>query len=168
MSESVITIFRAKERKLNTTEFEQCLPPLPFLATKESAAYDLSAYLPAGSLTLAPLTVVKVRTGLSVSLPAGSSLLVCSRSGLASRGIVVANAPGIIDSDYRDEIAVLLTYIAPPTAEPVIIEHGMRIAQTMFHPAHNHPVQFHEVDDRFALNTRRVQRTGGFGSTGDY
>jgi dUTP pyrophosphatase len=33
---------------------------------------------------------------------------VCSRSGLASKSIFVANSPGVIDPDYRGEIFVLL------------------------------------------------------------
>jgi dUTP pyrophosphatase len=33
---------------------------------------------------------------------------VCSRSGFALRGIVVNNAPGIIDSNYRGEVKVIL------------------------------------------------------------
>ena len=55
-----------------------------------------------------------------------------ARSGLALRhGLVLPNAPGTIDSDYRGEIQVLLLNAG---SEPVTIRRGDRIAQLLITP----------------------------------
>jgi dUTP pyrophosphatase len=137
----------------------------PERKSTEAAAYDVTAYCPDAPIFLHPLQVTKVPTGLFFALPKDSTMLVCSRSGLAAKGIQVINAPGIIDSDYRDEVCVLLAYIAPPDSAAVMINHGDRIAQLLFVPPMPHPTFVH-VGDRDSLPTRETTRRGGFGSTG--
>ena len=78
---------------------------LPSYAYEKSAALDLSAHLlSSGShpfvLTLPPNSVKLIGTGLAMRPPANHVILICSRSGLATRGIFVANAPGVVDPDY--------------------------------------------------------------------
>lgn len=141
----------------------------PTRGSKEAAGYDVYAYLPKErSVAIKPLTVEKIPTGLFLAEEALSVVLACSRSGLASKGVFLPNAPGIIDSDYRGEIMMLLTYIAPPDSPPFIITHGDRIGQLLFlSPGKvNMGVQFEEVDD---LNVLRNTKRGadGFGSTGN-
>lgn len=63
-----------------------------------------------------------------MQLPEGYHAKIVSRSGLASKGLVVANAPGIIDSDYTGKICVLLTNISK---EPMEIKNRTRIAQML-------------------------------------
>jgi dUTP pyrophosphatase len=70
-------------------------------------------------------------TGLSVAIPDGFVGLICPRSGLATRGVTVTNAPGIIDSGYRGEIKVNLINLSD---QPVNINHGDRIAQLLIVP----------------------------------
>lgn len=135
---------------------------LPNRATTQAAGYDLRAYLPQGPMLLPPLSVVMVSTGLRMAMPKDWAALVCSRSGLASKGVLVINAPGIIDSDYRDEVKVLLSYIAAPDAPPFRIEHGMRVAQLLFQPPYHHP----ELLQSDTLPPADSNRNGGFGSTG--
>jgi dUTP pyrophosphatase len=137
----------------------------PERKTTEAAAYDIEAFLPEGPIELSPLTVVKVPTGLFVALPHGASFKVCSRSGLASKGVLVINAPGIIDSDYRDEICVLLSYIAPPGTPPFEIKHGDRVAQLEYTPKPP-DLEFAQVEFQKDLPARETTRQGGFGSTG--
>jgi dUTP pyrophosphatase len=137
----------------------------PERKSTEAAAFDVTAYCPDEPIHLYPLEVTKVPTGLYVALPKDSTLLVCSRSGLAARGIQVINAPGIIDSDYRDEICVLLSYTAPPGTGRITINHGDRIAQLLFVPPLLRPT-FVDVPDRASLPVRDTTRRGGFGSTG--
>jgi len=84
--------------------------------------------------------------------------MVCSRSGLASRGIFVANAPGIVDPDYTGEIKVILFN---GSQEPHYVRQGDRIAQVLIIPFFE--PGFAEVD-RFPP-TERGER--GFGSSGD-
>ena len=120
----------------------------PTRATKFSAGYDLRSQLdiiiPAGA-------TVGIDTGTFVELPRQLCAMVCSRSGLALRGLAVANAPGIIDADYADTIKVLLHN---RTQGDWVIEKGERIAQVVF-------VQYFTGDD-----VPLEDRVGGLGSTG--
>jgi dUTP pyrophosphatase len=99
-----------------------------------------------------------VGTGLALAIPAGYAGFVQPRSGLAFRhGIMVVNAPGLIDAGYRGEVRVCL-YNAG--AEPFSVAPGDRIAQLVVQ-AVTAPA-FVERDD---LETTR-RGDGGFGSTG--
>jgi dUTP pyrophosphatase len=145
---------------------QQSIAVLPEQKTTEAYCYDICAFLPVQTrLRLEPLTTVRVPTGLFLALPPHWAALVCSRSGLAAKGVQVINAPGVIDADYRDEVQVLLSYIAPPTAPPFVIEHGMRIAQLLYLPPTPYLVT-HDVPSRLDLPQRETNRAGGFGSTG--
>ena len=73
-----------------------------------------------------------VRTGVRLALPNDVVAMVCSRSGLAHKnGLIVANAPGIIDSGYRGEIMVNLLNTGK---EDFVVTPGMRIAQLVLTP----------------------------------
>lgn len=63
------------------------------------------------SVVVKPNYVVRVPIGWACELPIGWELQIRSKSGLALEGIIVANAPGTVDSNYRKEIHVLLTNI---------------------------------------------------------
>ena len=68
-----------------------------------------------------------IRTGLFIDLIRGFELQIRSRSGLALKhGIIVLNEPGSIDSDFKDEIGVILCNLG---AEDFTINNGDRIAQ---------------------------------------
>lgn len=83
--------------------------------------------------------------------------LVCSRSGLALSGIVVANSPGIIDPDYKGEIGVILHNNGFDTT---FIKEGDRIAQLVI-------LSGVRRVSKFEGNTVRGERGDqGFGSTG--
>jgi dUTP pyrophosphatase len=121
----------------------------PTRATKHSAGYDLRSQL---DIIIHAGATVGIDTGTLAIFPPHLCAMVCSRSGLALRGLAVANAPGIIDADYTDTIKVLLHN---RTQGDWIIEAGDRIAQLVFTP-------FVVGDDVPA-----DERTGGLGSTGD-
>lgn len=69
-----------------------------------------------------------VGTGIAVAIPPGWAGFVLARSGLALRdGVTCLNAPGLIDSGYRDEIKVVLL-----NTDPLVdyqVRRGDRIAQ---------------------------------------
>lgn len=120
--------------------------------TKQSAGADLSAsvetIIPAGKIVLVP-------TGFYLkedfSWFTSTFYLLTARSSLAYKtGLILANGVGVIDSDYKDEIKVMLFN---PTNEDAIIEAGTRIAQLIAMPFL--PV-FPALDN---------ERNGGFGST---
>jgi dUTP pyrophosphatase len=98
-----------------------------------------------------------VPTGVAVAIPVGWAGLVCPRSGLAAKeGVTITNAPGVVDSDYRGEVMVILQ----ATDREVTVRRGDRIAQMVVVPcllgAWEH---VDELDD-----TERG--AGGHGSTG--
>jgi dUTP pyrophosphatase len=132
--------------------------PMPRYATEGSAGLDLPACLDA-PLVVPPGTRMKVPTGLAIEIPdrhiAG---LVFPRSGLATKhGISLANAVGVIDSDYKGEIIVA---VFNQSQQEYVIKPGERIAQLVFVPVFRSTLE--EVDS--LADTGRG--SGGFGSTG--
>ena len=129
---------------------------LPSRAHDGDAGLDLHAV---EGCTLAPGERAMVPTGIAIELPEGHAGLVVPRSGLAARqGISVVNAPGLIDTDYRGEVNVLLLNTDQHNAFEV--EPGMRIAQLVVAP-----VASPEVVEVAELSAT-VRGEGGFGSTG--
>lgn len=130
---------------------------LPTYGTAQAAGADLYACLDA-PVTIAPGETQFIPTGIALEVPQGCAGLVYARSGLAcKRGLAPANKVGVIDSDYRGEICVVL-YNHGPQAQT--ISHGERIAQLIITPVLTpayEPVQ--ELSE-----TGRGE--GGFGSTG--
>lgn len=100
-----------------------------------------------------------ISTGLGIALPAGYAGFVLPRSGLAAKhGISIVNAPGLIDSNYRGEIKVILVNLDPENA--FVVEPGDRIAQLVVMPV---PAVSFEVVDDLPDSDRG---TAGFGSSG--
>ena len=127
--------------------------PLPSRATRGSACFDLAA---AEAAVLVRGRVTLVRTGLRMRCPAGTFLEVRPRSGLGSRGVLMANAPGTIDRDYSGEVKVPLTYLFDGEFR---IAAGDRIAQLRL--VADRPTRF-----RVGRVASVASRSGGFGSTG--
>ncbi len=131
---------------------------LPTRATAFSAGADLYACLDAP---------VIIRPGETVMIPFGIAcqpsdpecvILVFPRSGLASKnGITLANAVGVVDSDYRGEWKAPVHNISQ---QEFVIEHGMRIAQAVVMPVH-----FPEILETDMLDATS-RGTSGFGSSG--
>jgi len=132
--------------------------PLPGYASAGAAGMDLHAAVE-GELVLEPGARALVPTGLRLALPEGHEAQVRPRSGLAlHHGVVLPNAPGTIDSDYRGEIQVILWNTG---VEPFTIRRGDRVAQLVVSPVARvawEPSEQLEPTDR---------GEGGFGSTGE-
>ncbi|TNC73000.1 dUTP diphosphatase [Rubellimicrobium roseum] len=135
--------------------------PLPAYKTDGAAGADLCAHLPVetrdGGLGLAPGVVVAVSTGLRIAIPEGFEGQVRARSSLGRRGVLLPNAPGTIDADYRGEVMVLLLNAG---SGPVTIGHGERIAQLVVAPVAQAKFMLADALDDTARGA------GGFGSTG--
>lgn len=130
--------------------------PLPEYATSGSAGMDIRSNLdhpviiPVGGRVLIP-------TGLHFQLPTGYEVQVRPRSGLAIKhGITVLNSPGTIDSDYTDEVKVILVNHGN---EAFMVHHGERIAQFVL--AEYKTIEWETVD-----KLDETDRKGGFGHTG--
>ncbi len=131
--------------------------PLPHYGTEQSAGLDLSAAIEA-DVVLSPGKRLCVPTGIAISLPNGFEAQIRSRSGLAFKnGVIVLNAPGTIDADYRGEILVMLINHGD---EDFIINRGMRIAQMVI-------AEYAKVEWSKQTNLDTTERgENGFGSTG--
>ena len=103
---------------------------IPEYDTKYSSGCDLALAL-REEITLYPHEVQYIPTGISLEIPDGYEGQIRSRSGMARKGIVVANAPGSIDADHSEEIRVLLLNV---TDKPIKILPEQKVAQIVFAP----------------------------------
>lgn len=88
---------------------------LPQYSTTGSAAMDI--YAP-DEYVIQPGETIVIPTGLKVAIPTGYALLVQPRSGLSRRTkLRIPNSPGLIDSDYHEEIGVIVENIDPLTRD---------------------------------------------------
>ena len=131
--------------------------PLPSRATPGSSGYDLHAAVES-SVVVAPGERALIPTGFQIAVPAGYEAQVRPRSGLAlEHGIVLPNAPGTIDSDYRGELKVIVCNLGE---KAFTIRRGDRIAQLVIAPVVG--ADWEEV----ASLTDTDRGGGGFGHTG--
>lgn len=131
----------------------------PCYATSGAAGLDLHADLggegkAAWILGESTKITMKVPTGIAVQLPPGHVGLIRGRSGLASRGLLVAE--GTLDEDYTGELMVMLCVYRGTHS----IHHGDRIGQLVLLPCPRFNI--------FGVGQlgETVRGTGGFGSTG--
>lgn len=97
---------------------------LPVRATEGSIGLDIKV---AEETVIQPKSISLVNSGLKVMLPKGLALCMYLRSSTPmKKWLIMANAVGVIDSDYRWEIKLQLYNI---TDEPVELSAGERIWQ---------------------------------------
>lgn len=128
---------------------------LPQRAHPTDAGADLHAWLPDGALEIYPGEQKLVDTGVAIKIPEGFAGFVYNRSSQGKKGISIPHSVGVIDSDYRGNIKVLLKN---NSEDPYKIEHGDRIAQLV--------VQRVELVSFVDVWNDTQRGTGGFGSTG--
>ena len=130
---------------------------LPTYGSGEAAGADLYACLDA-PITIEPGDTFWIPTGIALEVPKGCAGLIYARSSMgAKRGLAPANKVGVIDSDYRGEIRVVLLNHSklPQTVSP-----GERVAQLLITPVLTPAF----VEAETLADTQRG--TAGFGSTG--
>jgi dUTP pyrophosphatase len=133
--------------------------PLPVYATDGAAGADLAAAVE-GELVIEPGARAIVPTGLCIAVPAGFEAQVRPRSGLAlQHGVVLPNAPGTIDSDYRGEVRVILWNTG---SEPFSVRRGDRIAQLVLAPVARGTFRLVDAAELGAT----LRGAGGFGHSG--
>jgi len=130
---------------------------LPTYGSSEAAGADLYACLEE-AVTIQPGEVFWVPTGIALEVPKGCAGLVYARSSMgAKRGLAPANKVGVVDSDYRGEIRVVLLN---HSKQPQILQPGERVAQfvitPVLTPAYEEVTELSDTD----------RGAGGFGSTG--
>lgn len=110
-------------------------------------------------IVIQPGDRIMVPTGLILDIPQGYSVRVHARSGLSlKQGLVLANAEGVIDSDYVEELMVLLWNISD---NAIKINTGDRIAQ-----AELIEDLTYEIVTTAIRPITKTTRIGGMGSTG--
>lgn len=130
---------------------------LPTYGSTEAAGADLYACLEE-AVTIAPGQTAFIPTGIALEVPKNCAGLVYARSGLAcKRGLAPANKVGVIDSDYRGEVCVVLHNHG---TQAQTIAGGDRIAQLVITPVLT-PAYMQVME-----LTETERAGGGFGSTG--
>ncbi len=143
---------------------------VPIRATDGSAGYDLFAYLYCDKktgkfsgdlpITINPNESVLIGTGIQMAIPTGYYGQIVPKSGLAAKfGIEIPNSPGIIDSDYRGHIMVL---VKNGGIKIFTVQYGMKIAQIIFS---KYEILEFEIIQQQLPETERGEN--GFGSTGE-
>ena len=132
----------------------------PAYATDGAAAVDLRAALEEDEvIVLQPGERARIPTGIAISPECRDVVaVIAGRSGHGLKnGVTMANSIGVIDSDYRGEISVVLINHG---SEPFEVRRGDRIAQMMFMPVL--AATFLPVDEL----DETERGAGGFGHTG--
>jgi dUTP pyrophosphatase len=110
-------------------------------------------------LTISPGDRLLIPTGMIMDIPLGYSVRLHARSGMSlKQGLVLANSEGVIDSDYVEEVFVMITNISD---NAILIEEGSRIAQGEL--VKN--VEY-TIEQTISRPLGKTSRSGGFGSTG--
>lgn len=128
---------------------------LPTRGSKHAAGWDF--YCPE-RIIIEPKASAMIWTDVKAFVNDDEVLLLFMRSSLSKRNLMLANAVGVIDADYWDNvgndgnIGVKLYNYGPV---PIAIEQGERFAQGVV-------VNYKEM----ATGNTANERTGGFGSTG--
>ena len=131
--------------------------PLPRYMSDHAAGMDVCAACEA-DVAIAPGEIRLVPCGFYMAVPVGYEAQVRPRSGLAIRhGIILPNAPGTIDADYRGEVCVIVGNIG---RETFVVGRGMRIAQMVIAPVTRAEIECVDSLDETARGE------GGFGHTG--
>lgn len=130
---------------------------LPQYETAGAAGMDVRAN---AEITVRPGETKLIPTGIFVAIPEGYEIQVRPRSGLSLKTkLRVANSPGTIDSDYRNEVCI----IAENTGfDEIHFALGDRVAQIVL--AEVPKIVWSVVESKDQLPS--TDRTGGFGSTG--
>ena len=133
---------------------------LPSYIRPGDSAMDLYACLD-GPIKIPPGERRIIQCGVAVELPPGYGMLIVPRSGLSVKhGVTVHNAPGLVDSNYRGEIRVIIHNEMRTFNESFEVFHGARIAQALVLPIPS--IEWDEVD----ILSESSRGDKGFGSSG--
>lgn len=126
---------------------------IPQYQSLGAAGFDLHAV---DNYVIMPNETVLISTGLIFDIPVGYELQIRPRSGLSAKSkLRVANSPGTIDSDYKQEVKIIIENIGSLVS---IIDKGDRVAQAVLAPVTRAEIVEVDVVEESAR--------GGFGSTG--
>ena len=130
---------------------------IPVYQQQGDAGFDFycveDTVVPANSIAILP-------TGVSMAIPEGYEVQVRLRSGVALKTpLILANAPGTIDSGFRGEVGILVRNCS---SCDFLVRKGERIAQGVLCR------YFSALFDEVANLPESSRDQGGFGSTGKH
>ncbi len=128
---------------------------IPFKKHQTDAGFDLRSK--EEFVDIYPGEHKQIGTGVRIEIPEGYYGMIVPRSGLGSQGFALRNTVGIIDSDYRGEIMLMVTNYGK---SPLKINKNDRIAQLLLIP-----VLLPTLNIVHQLNETE-RNDGGFGHTG--
>ena len=104
---------------------------------------------------------IEYGTGLSFEVPEGYVMLIFPRSSISTKGMMLANCVGVLDSGYRGELKLRFNIVCQPgKLLRQYYNPRDKIGQIMIIP---YPIiEFTEVEEL----SDSVRGEGGFGSTG--
>ena len=167
-------------KKTVQVAIELCHPnaKIPQYAHISDSGVDVFAL---DDITVKPGETVLVPTGIKVALPAGYELQVRPKSGRALKTkLRVANTPGTIDQQYRDEIKVIIENVESPIKDITVDEEG-RVTSILYGSSFTigkgekfcqlvlsevPKMAFYRVES--VLEIDKEDRGGGFGSSSIY
>lgn len=130
---------------------------MPIRGTVGSAGVDLTAIKITSEVNENGEVILIYHTGLSVEIPEGYCGLLFMRSSIYKKPLVLTNAVGVIDSDYRGE--VVGKFRTTINAVPSVYQVGERFAQLVIVPVPTYTIEEAET----LGSTDRGE--GSFGST---
>lgn len=130
---------------------------LPSKAHYDDAAYDLFADIPSGSLQIPAGETRIVQTGMAIMPPQGWSCDIRGRSGMSSKGKLVAL--GLVDAYYTGPWGIILFNSTPDT---LTINHHDKIAQFTVNRVYESTLK---TVNEFNI-PENARGSSGFGSSG--
>jgi dUTP pyrophosphatase len=141
--------------------FNKSQNPDPEYKTEGAAGFDIASN---EDVMIQPGETVLVGTGLGFVLMSGWEAQIRLRSSWGLKGLIIPNAPGTIDEDYRGEIKVMLHNL---TSLPIKINSGERVAQVICAQNYRPKIHIMDSDEWNSPLNKTLRGEGGFGSTGD-
>ena len=104
---------------------------MPEYEHENDACCDVKANIPEGEIAIGQGEVKRIPIGIKLQMPNGFEAQIRCRSGWASKGLMVVNGIGTIDSNFTDTICVIVTNISNGV---LTIKHLAKIAQMTIKP----------------------------------
>lgn len=101
---------------------------VPEYVTEGAACMDLTA----SEIIYEDEDLVTVKMGFAVQIPEGYKMCIAPRSSITSKGWIMANSPGQIDSDYRGEIMVKFTALPTDVVDVINLKDSYKLIYPNF------------------------------------
>lgn len=126
--------------KIRVKRFRSDLP-LP-QTEPHAAGFDLAC---AESATISPHSIALVKLNYAIEVPDGYFLMLTSRSSTPiKKGLMLANAPGIVDPFFNGDADQLKIQLLNFTDAPVEVAEGEELVQCVI--LRHQPIEWQEVD----------------------